>query len=194
MGLFVRNLVDVLKTEGEAFVANVIKSFSCKYNHDVDRYLKEDAILFTAMSSSVTHFVFDAESGLCVAYFALAHKPISFQEDVLSNNQRKRMERFCKQDPKTKLFNVSAYLIAQLGKNYNAADGKLITGGQVLDLAKDELRVAKKQVGGQVVFIEKEQGNASLDVFYRKNGFVPFDNRVSEEDGVTYDLMFSFLK
>ena len=140
MGLFVRNLVDVLKTEGEAFVENVIKSFSCKYNHDVDRYLKEDAILFTAMSSSVTHFVFDAESGLCVAYFALAHKPISFQEDVLSNNQRKRIERFCKQDPKTKLFNVSAYLIAQLGKNYNAADGKLITGGQVLDLAKDELR------------------------------------------------------
>ena len=95
MGLFVRNLVDVLKTEGEAFVENVIKSFSCKYNHDVDRYLKEDAILFTAMSSSVTH---------------------------------------------------------------------------------------------------KEQGNAGLDVFYRKNGFVPFDNRVSEEDGVTYDLMFSFLK
>ena len=136
MGLFVRNLVDVLKTEGEAFVANVINSFSCRYNHDVDRYLKEDAILF----------------------------------------------------------NVSAYLIAQLGKNYNAADGKLITGGQILDLAKDELRVAKRQVGGQVVFIEKEQGNASLDAFYRKNGFVPFDKRVSEEDGVTYDLMFSFLK
>ena len=194
MGLFVRNLVDVLKTEGEAFVENVIKSFSCKYNHDVDRYLKEDAILFTAMSSSVTHFVFDAESGLCVAYFALAHKPISFQEEVLSNNQRKRIERFCKQDPKTKLFNVSAYLIAQLGKNYNAADGMLITGGQVLDLAKDELRVAKKQVGGQVVFIEKEQGNVNLEAFYRKNGFVPFDSPVSEEDGVTYDLMFSFLK
>ena len=194
MGLFVRNLVDVLKTEGEAFVANVINSFSCKYNHDVDRYLKEDAILFTAMSSSVTHFVFDAESGLCLAYFALAHKPISFQEGVLSNSQRKRIERFCKQDLKTKLFNVSAYLIAQLGKNYNAADGKLISGGQVLDLAKDELRVAKKQVGGQVVFIEKEQGNANLDAFYRKNGFVPFDSRVSEEDGVTYDLMFSFLK
>ena len=79
MGLFVRNLVDVLKTEGEAFVENVIKSFSCKYNHDVDRYLKEDAILFTAMSSSVTHFVFDAESGLCVAYFAL---PIFLQNHL----------------------------------------------------------------------------------------------------------------
>lgn len=194
MGLFVRNLADVLKTEGVEFVLNVINSFSCKYNKDVDDYLKEDAVQFSAMSSSVTHFVFDSESGLCVAYFALAHKPIAFNESILSGTQRKRIERFSKIDPETKRFNVSAYLIAQVGKNYNAADGKLISGGQILDLAKDELRVAKKQVGGQVMFIEKEQGNARLDAFYRKNGFLPFDSRVSEEDGVTYDLMFSFLK
>ena len=194
MGLFVRNLADILKTEGVEFVTNVINSFSCRYNKDVDEYLKDDAVQFTAMSSSVTHFVFDAESGLCVAYFALAHKPITFRESILSANQRKRIERFSKIDPETKRFNVSAYLIAQIGKNYNTADGAIITGGQILDLAKDELRVAKKQVGGQVIFIEKEQGNDKLDAFYRKNGFVPFDSRVSEEDGVTYDLMFSFLK
>ena len=30
MGLFVRNLADVLKTEGEEFVRNLIDSFSCK--------------------------------------------------------------------------------------------------------------------------------------------------------------------
>ena len=54
--------------------------------------------------------------------------------------------------------------------------------------------IAKKQVGGQVFFIEKEQGNAKLDEFYKRNGFVQFDSRVSEEDNVTYDLMFSFLK
>lgn len=194
MGLFVRNLADVLKTEGAEFVTNVINSFSCKYNKDVDDYLKNDAVQFSAMSSSVTHFVFDAESGLCVAYFALAHKPIAFHESILSGNQRKRIERFSKIDSETKRFNVSAYLIAQIGKNYNAADGAIITGGQILDLAKDELRVAKKQVGGQVIFIKKEQGNAKLDAFYRRNGFVPFDSRVSDEDGVTYDLMFSFLK
>ena len=49
-------------------------------------------------------------------------------------------------------------------------------------------------VGGQVFFIEKEQGNAKLDEFYKRNGFVQFDSRVSEEDSITYDLMFSFLK
>lgn len=57
MGLFVRSLTDILKTEGEAFVVNVINSFSCRHNKDVDTYLREDAILFTVMSSSVTHFV-----------------------------------------------------------------------------------------------------------------------------------------
>ena len=41
MGLFVRNLADVLKTEGAEFVSNVINSFSCKYNKDVDDYLKK---------------------------------------------------------------------------------------------------------------------------------------------------------
>lgn len=194
MGLFVRSLTDILKTEGEAFVVNVINSFSCRHNKDVDTYLREDAILFTVMSSSVTHFVFDSESGLCVAYFALAHKPVAFRESALSNSQRKRIARFSKQDSNTHCFNVSAYLIAQIGKNYNAADGKLISGAQLLELAKDELRTAKKQVGGQVVFIEKEQGNAKLDAFYQTNGFVAFDSRVSAEDGVTYDLMFTFLK
>ena len=64
MGLFVRNLADVLKTEGEEFVRNLIDSFSCKYNSDVDNYLKEDAVLFTAMSSTVTHFVFDSDQHL----------------------------------------------------------------------------------------------------------------------------------
>lgn len=108
MGLFVRNLADVLKTEGVEFVSNVINSFSCKYNKDVDDYLKEDAVQFSAMSSSVTHFVFDSESGLCVAYFALAHKPIAFNESILSGTQRKRIERFSKIDPETKRFNVSA--------------------------------------------------------------------------------------
>ena len=43
MGLFVRNLADVLKTEGEEFVRNLIDSVSCKYNADVDNFLKEDA-------------------------------------------------------------------------------------------------------------------------------------------------------
>lgn len=194
MGLFVRNLADVLKTEGEDFVRNLIDSFSCKYNADVDNYLKEDAVLFTAMSSTVTHFVFDSDTGLCVAYFALTHKPIALAKDVLSGNQRKRIERFSKFDDDAKRYHVSAYLIAQLAKNYNAADGRLITGEQLLDLARGELRIAKKQVGGQVFFIEKEQGNVKLDEFYKRNGFVQFDSRVSEEDNITYDLMFSFLK
>lgn len=120
--------------------------------------------------------------------------PSRFSEAILSGSQRKRIERFAKIDPATRKFNVSAYLIAQIGKNFNAENGELIEGSQLLDLAKDELRIAKKQVGGQVIFIEKEQGNAKLDDFYRKNGFVPFDSHVSEEDGVVYDLMFSFLK
>ena len=194
MALFVRNLSDLLASEGREFVETVFESFSCKHNPEVDHYLKANAIDFTAMSSSVTHLVFDEDTGLCVGYFALAHKPISFSEAILSGSQRKRIERFAKIDPATRKFNVSAYLIAQIGKNFNAENGDLIEGCQLLDLAKDELRIAKKQVGGQVIFIEKEQGNAKLDDFYRKNGFVPFDSRVSEEDGVVYDLMFSFLK
>ncbi len=66
----------------------------------------------------------------------------------------------------------------------------------MLELAKDAIRVAQERIGGQVVFLEMEHGNAKLAKFYSDNGFVPFGTRDDFEEGqpVTYDQLFLFLK
>ena len=194
MSYSVQNLSDVLESGGEEFAKALAAGFTCKHNKEIDDYLRDDAIDFTRRSMTITHLVFENETGVLLGYFALTHKPLTFVGDNLSANQRKRMERFAKiNDGK---YMVSAYLIAQIGKNYAEDDGRKISGKDLLDLAKKELMIAKRQVGGQVVFVEMEQGNESLEKFYKANGFVKFDSRESEEKGktVVYDQLFLFLK
>ena len=189
------NLEDLLAS-GEDSVWDVVGDFSCRHNAEIDAYLINRAVDFTRKSITMTHLVFDNTTSLCVGYFALTHKPVAFRSELLSGNQRKRIARFAKVDARTGRYTVSAYLIAQIGKNYLAEDGKLITGAELLDLAKNELHVSKRQVGGQIVFVEMEHGNMKLANFYRDNGFALFDTREDIEDGrpVTYDQLFLFLK
>lgn len=187
---------DLLSGGGESAVREAIGDFSCRYNPEIDGYLRDCAVDFTRKSMTITHLVFDAATSLCVGYFALAHKPVAFRAEGMSATQRKRMERFSKLDGRTGCYTVSAFLIAQIGKNYLAGDGKLISGAALLELAKGELLAAKRKIGGQVVFLEMEQGNAKLAKFYKDNGFYKFGTRDSIEDGkpITYDQLFLFLK
>ena len=177
-------------------VREAIGDFSCKYNSEIDNYLNGCAVDFTRKSMTITHLVFDDRTSLCVGYFALTHKPVTFRVERLSGTQRKRIERFAKLDRNTGCYTVSAFLIAQIGKNYLAEDGNLISGVALLELAKEELLAAKRKIGGQVVFLEMEHGNDKLSKFYADNGFYLFDVRKDVENGkpITYDQLFLFLK
>ena len=181
---------------GEVAVWEAVGDFSCRYNPEIDNYLRSRAVDFTRKSMTISHLVFDDVTGLCVGYFALTHKPVIFQADKLSATQRKRIERFARLDGETGCYTVSAFLIAQIGKNYLAQNGELISGVALLDLAKDELLVAKQKIGGQIVFVEMEHGNEQLAKFYADNGFVLFGSRDDIEDGkpITYDQLFLFMK
>ena len=59
-----------------------------------------------------------------------------------------------------------AYLVAQIGKNATLSKRDSIGGVQLLELAKNEIRAAQERVGGQMVFLEMEHGNAFLESFY----------------------------
>ena len=179
---------------GEAMTRRLIDGFSCRHNLEIDGYLRDRAIEFTLKSMTVTHLVFDSDSGLLVGYFALTHKPITFHARDLSGAQKRRIERFSKLDSETGTYTISAFLIAQIGKNYLANGGRSISGSDLIDLAKEELLVAKAKVGGQVVFVEMEHGNDKLAKFYADNGFVQFGTRDVIESGITYDQLFLFLK
>ena len=71
---------------------------------------------------------------------------------------------------------MSAYLIAQLGKNYSENDGKMIAGAELLELAWDKIKATQYVFGGMVTFLEAENEEKLLS-FYRKNCFSQFDTR-----------------
>ena len=185
---------ELLQTKGESYVRSRIAQFSCLHNKDVDDFLRDDSIEFTNRMTSMTHVVIDAETQEWLAYFTLAHKPISIEAAILSGTQRRRMERFCRSLSDKGEFVVSAYLIAQLGKNGNVRECKPLKGDEIIEIALNQLREIQFKIGGQVVFLEMEKGNAKLTEFYHRNHFRAFDSRQSDEDGVVYELMFRFFK
>ena len=145
MSYSVQNLSDVLESGGEEFAKALAAGFTCKHNKEIDDYLRDDAIDFTRRSMTITHLVFENETGVLLGYFALTHKPLTFVGENLSANKCKRMERFAKINEGK--YMVSAYLIAQIGKNYAEDDGRKISGKDLLDLAKQ--RVDDRQTAGR---------------------------------------------
>lgn len=119
-GYTIRKVSELAAEYGEDFVNRVTKSFSCRFNDEVDNFLKRNSLDFARRKVSVTELVFDNESQLCAGYFTLAVKPIQIPASALSSTQRKRIERFSKLDPLTDSYTVAAYLIAQFGKNWMA--------------------------------------------------------------------------
>ena len=190
---------DLASSYGMAKTLSTISEFSCPLNAEIENFLRDDAIDFTARMSSMTHLVIDPADSSCVGYFTLAHKPFFISADKLSKSQCKRIERFAKarkaEDGSTAQYVVSAFLIAQLGKNFGRSeDVDQISGAELLLSAFERITIAQHEIGGQVVFLECEDGNRKLKAFYEKNAFVACGKRTDDEDGITYLQMFRFLK
>ena len=181
---------------GRENVASVFAEFDCSKNADIDGFLKNNAVDFARRQISVSHLVFDSATRACLGYFTLTHKPLSLEADKLSATVRRRIERFakCRSGNDIRTYTLSAFLIAQIGKNFKIPETQRIPGKDLLALAMDELRLAQYEIGGQVVFLECEDGNRKLKAFYEKNAFVACGKRTDEVDGITYLQMFRFLK
>ena len=181
---------------GRENVASVFAEFDCSKNADIDGFLKNNAVDFARRQISVSHLVFDSATRACLGYFTLTHKPLSLEADKLSATVRRRIERFakCRSGNDIRTYTLSAFLIAQIGKNFKIPEIQRIPGKDLLALAMDELRLAQYEIGGQVVFLECEDGNRKLKAFYEKNAFVACGKRTDEVDGITYLQMFRFLK
>ena len=97
---------------------------------------------------------------------------------MFSKMMRRKIERVSEVNEQTGEYLLSAYLIAQLGKNYNDGMNKRITGAQLLQSAIDAIRDAQYRLGGTVVFLEADNVEKLID-FYETNGFKRFAVRKS---------------
>ena len=112
---------------GEPELVRTISEFSCPQNPDVANFLKKNAVEFTKKSQSVTYLVFSVESKELLGYFTLALKPLSVRGETVSKTTKRKLLRISELDEKSDTYTMSAYLIAQLGKNYTKGANNKIT-------------------------------------------------------------------
>ena len=166
---------------GEDELLQILSEFSCPLNPDVERFLKYSSIEFTKKNQSVTYLVFSVADGKLLGYFTLALKPLTVRGETVSNTVKRKLLRVSELDKKSDTYTMSAYLIAQLGKNYSENDGKMITGAELLGLAWDKIKATQYMFGGMVTFLEAENEEKLLS-FYRNNRFSQFDTRQTISD------------
>lgn len=161
---------------GEPMLNRVLSGFSCPKNPDVERFLKKSAVEFAKKNQSVTYLVFSVESKELLGYFTLAIKPLTVKGEKVSNTTKRKLLRISELDEKSDTYTMSAYLIAQFGKNYAGGRNKKITGKELVELAWTVIEDAQYMLGGMVVFLEAENEEKLLS-FYRSNRFSQFDTR-----------------
>ncbi|MCM1188771.1 MAG: GNAT family acetyltransferase [bacterium] len=159
---------------GEPALIKLLSGFFCPKNPDVERFLKESAIEFTKKNQSVTYLVFSKDNGDMLGYFTLALKPLTIRGETVSNTTKRKLLRVSELDKDSDTYTMSAYLIAQLGKNYTGDRDKEISGNALIELAWMVIEEGQYRYGGMVTFLETENEEKLLS-FYRGNRFSQFD-------------------
>lgn len=166
---------------GEPELLRMISDFSCPKNPDVEHFLKSSNMDFTRKNQSVTYLVLDMDDGALVGYFTIALKPLTVRDETVSNTVKRKIKRISEFDEQTKTYTMSAYLIAQIGKNYTNDACKRITGPELLELAWSVIEDMQYMGGGMVVFLEANNEEKLLS-FYQDNKFRQFDTRLTASD------------
>lgn len=191
----VYNILDLIEQIGENEVNLALSDFSCPLNADIEHFIKHNAVNFAKQKISMT-FLILSENGDILGFFTLAHKPLVINAaDILqlSNTQKKRLKKHAKFDEATQNCELSAFLIAQFGKNAEIAEAQQIPGSVLMSFAIDTLCIAQHVVGGGVIFLECENKEKLL-AFYQnaKNGFKKYSVRRSQEEGKEYIRLLRF--
>lgn len=187
------SLDDMLSQIGEDKTKNILSSFVCPQNKDVEFFLHDKAILFSHMESTKTFLVywhaeeseFEPERKEFVGYYTIGNKPFTIPRETLSGKMSsKKWRELCRiantRSNEDKCI-LSAYLIGQLGKNFDHSNNLLISGNDLLALALNKIMQIQKLQGGKVVYVECEDKKKLLD-FYESNGFQIVGKRTLDKD------------
>lgn len=172
-------LANYINYDNNLSFLNALSSFSSPKNSDIERFLKKSSVESAKKGQSATYLVFDEECDMLLGYFSLAIRPISVPTQSLSKTISKKLSRISDYDEITKTHTLSAYLIAQLGKNFAVDPHKMISGTQLLALANENILRLRNLAGGVVQFLECEDNQKLLN-FYTTNGFIPFNHRMTK--------------
>lgn len=184
------NILDMIESVGEDEVKSILSEFSCQKNPEIENFVKNSAVDFAKKKMSITYLVVDTTETVR-AIFTLTHKAIELTNVNLSSTMRKRIQRHSKLDEGTDSFNVSAFLIAQFGKNDTYSTEENISGDALMDFTFEVLTAVQHDIGGGLVYLECEDREKLLNFYSSEpNQFFKFGERYSEEDNIKYIQLF----
>ena len=111
-----------------------------------------------------------------LGYVSITIKPLVVRAEPFSNTARRKLARFSEIDKSEQTYNLAAYLIAQLGKNFNDRAKGRITGQELLETAIRQVQILQYQAGGMVAFVEADN-KEKLWSFYETFGYKQLDTR-----------------
>ena len=111
-----------------------------------------------------------------------------------SNTVKRKIARVSEMNSDDGKFSMSAYLIAQLGKNYDDCITEKISGVNLLSIALDKVKELQYMAGGMVVFLESENEEKLLNFYEKQNGFKRFDTKKIKKYNENSHTLIQLLK
>ena len=182
-------LKEIITELGDDKIKNLLSSFSCAYDEDIQKFLHGRAVEFEKLSKSRTYLIVDEDQlenpeisfdeFTIYGYISLAVKVFTVPETT-SNRHRQQLDGFSAKEHGKQIANFPCYLIGQLARNSNVSKESL-SGAELLNFAYKIIGEAVKLIGGRNILVEC-RNNEKLINFYLENGFykisqVPDENQ-----------------
>ena len=182
------NILDMIDVSGEESVRQYLSTFSCPLNQEIENFIRNKAIDFARRKLAITYVISDVVDGAgdVLGYFALTHKAIDVNGDNFSKTDKRKLERYARYDQDRGTYTVSAFLLAQFGKNYGVDGGARIRGEELMEYVDDVLADIQRRIGGGVVYLDCEDEPRLVAFYEDKSRYKPFSVRHSSEDGIKY--------
>ena len=166
----------MIDTAGEdrAALMQILSSFSCAKDHDIENFIHNRAVEFEELSKAKTYLICDEavllDEGrlLILGYVSLALKVLQIP-DGLSIRERKELDGYRGKIHGEPITDIPCYLIGQLARN-DGVDKELLTGKELIEEAHRIIMVSVEAVGGRFMMIECHD-DPKLLKFYSDNGF-----------------------
>lgn len=185
------NILDLLAIEKEGALQQRLSSFSCPINTEIEDFIKYKALDFAKRKLSITYLILDETANL-LGYFTLTHKAIEVRGENLSNTVRRKLSAHSKFDENDNSYTASAFLLAQIGKNYNIAKEIRISGAELIAEANDVLEDIQHRIGGGIIYLDCEDKEPLRNFYMKENHYKIFGERISETDHIRYLQMIRF--
>lgn len=185
------NLGLLLKNYDESVVFQKMQEYACHKNSEIDTFFHDKAIDSVKRHQTATFLVVNKKNQIH-GFYSLTHKSLEVSNANLSKNYAKKISMYSDYDESKNSYYISAFLIAQFGKNTNLSKDSVISGSELMQIVLDHLRTVRDEIAGNLVYLECED-KKKLISFYKKNGFVRFGKRFSKSENTKYIQLLRFL-